>query len=229
MHYAPRTIAYACELLHLPLAPDAAALQRVHNRMFESGAPPYRNFSVTGEGITLSNPTSVPQAVSSAAFLRDRFQFREELTGPTTEEFTRRVLETSSQVCQARGLQIFTAQIVTIRTLVNPKHFKDSRDFLRQGMFGFGAELSDFGREAQLFGLRLVFPPSNDAPNAFTLRIESYAGDSRSLFLENQGSFGPTFVTRGLEPLGTNIEATYQFLVQRVLTFLAHFDARTEA
>jgi len=229
MHYAPRTIAFGCELLHLPLAPEPLALQKVHNRMFESGTPLYRNFSVTGEAVVLSNPTSLPQALSSAAFLKDRIQFREELTGMTTEDFVHRVLDTSAQVCEARGLQIFTAQVVTIRTLINPRHFKDSRDFLRQGVFGFGAELSDFGREAQLFGLRLVFPPAQEQSNAFTLRIESYAGDSRSLFLENQGSFGPTVVTRGLEPLGAHIEATYEFLVRRVLTFLGHFDARTEA
>ncbi len=229
MQYTPRTIAYSCELLHLPLAPDPLSLQKVHNRMFESGSPRYRNFSVTAEGVLFSNPNSQPSAVSSVAFLKDRFQFREELTGLTTEDFSARVLETSALVCQTRGIQIFTAQQVTIRTLVNPRHFKDSREFLKQGVFGFGAELSDFGREAQLFGLRLVFPPSSETPNAFTLRIESYAGDPRSLFLENQASFGPTVLTRGLEPLGVNIETTYQFLVQRVLAFLGHFDARTEA
>ena len=229
MQYTPRTIAFACELLHLPLAPDPLPLQKVHNRMFESGAPLYRNFAVTGEAVVLSNPTSQPSAVSSATFQKDRFQFREELTGLTTEEFVRRVLETCALVCQARGVQIFTAQVVTIRTLVNPRHFKDSREFLKQGVFGFGSELTDFGREAQLFGLRLVFPPSSEAPNSFTLRIESFAGDPRSLFLENLANFGPTVVTRGLEPLGTNIESTYRFLVQRVLAFLAHFDARTEA
>jgi hypothetical protein len=229
MRYALRTIAYACELLHLPVPPEPRALQKVHNRMFESGDPPYRNFAVHREGVVLSNPTSQPQAVSSVSFLRDRIQFREELTGLTTEEFVRRVEGTSAQACPARDVQIFTAQVVTVRTLVNPKHFKDSREFLRQGVFGFGAELGDFGREAQLFGLRLVFPPGEKAPNAFTLRIESYAGDSRSLYLENQGSFGPVLLNRGLEALGANIEATYRFIVDRVLAFLGHFDARTEA
>src|SRR5262249_5203405 len=189
-----------------PLAPDPLALQKVHNRMFEGGTPEYRNFAVTADGVSLANPTTLPQAVSSAVFLKDRFQFREELTGMTTEEFVRRVVETTAAVCATRGLQLFAAQIVTIRTLVNPRHFKDARDFLRLGMFGFGAELSDFGREAQLFGLRLVFPPSGEQSNAYTLRIESYAGDSRSLFLENQGSFGPAIVARGLEPLAENIE-----------------------
>lgn len=229
MPTAPRTIAYGCELLHLPQVPEPGAIQRVHNRMFESGEPLYRNFSVTAEGVTLSNPTPQPQAVSSVAFLRDRFHFREELTGLTTEDFIRRVSEAGSEVAAVRGLQIFTAQVVTIRTLVNPRHFKDSREFLKAGVFGFGAEMADFGRDAQLYGLRLVFPPSEENPSAFTLRVESFAGDSRSLFLENQGTFGPTVVTRGLEPIQGNVQATYDFLVQRVLRFLAHFDARTEA
>jgi hypothetical protein len=229
MHYTPRTIAFGCELLHLPLAPEPLALQKVHNRMFEGGAPLYRNFAVTGDAVVLSNPGSQPQAVSSAGFLKDRFQFREELTGLTTEEFVRRVGETSQLVCQARGVQIFTAQIVTIRTLVNPRHFKDAREFLKHGVFGFGAELSDFGREAQLFGLRLVFPPSSEAPNAFTLRVESYAGDHRSLFLENQGSFGPILGASGLETIERNIAATYEFVARRALSFLEHFDVRQEA
>ena len=39
MPYEPRTIAFLCELFHAPQALDVAPLQRVHNSMFESGAP----------------------------------------------------------------------------------------------------------------------------------------------------------------------------------------------
>ena len=92
-----------------------------------------------------------------------------------------------------------------------------------------GGELDEFGREPQLYGMRLVFPPSSDSPNAFTLRVESFASDPRSLFLENQGSFGPTVAARGLEPIDVNIRSTYEFLVERVLPFLKHFDLRQEA
>ena len=229
MYYAPRTIAFLCELLHPPLAPDPQPIQRVHNRLFEAGSPPYQSFNVTPEGTVLSNPVTRPGSVSSASFLKDRFQFREELTGETTEAFAERIKSLTTQVCQERQIQIFTAQVVTVRTLINPKNFRDSRGFLKEGMFKFDGELQALGRDPQLFGMRLVFPPTQDSPNAFTLRVESFASDSRSLFIENQGSFGPQVVARGLDELAANVETCYAFIVDRVLPFLGNFDVRQEA
>ena len=229
MGYTPRTIAFLCELLHPPAVADPAPIQRIHNRLFTSGTPYYTSFNVTGEGALLSNPMTQPGAVSSAAFLGDRFQFREELSGLTTDEFVQRVEELTSMAVAEKNIQIFTAQVVTIRTLVNPRHYGDSRSFLKDGMFRFGEELELLGRAPQLYGMRLVFPPTPDSPNAFTLRVESFANDPRSLFLENQASFGPTPAGRGFEPLGENIRATYDFIVERVLAFVRQFDARQEA
>ncbi len=229
MYYAPRTIAFLCELLHPPLAPDPQPIQRVHNRLFESGNPPYQSFNVTPEATVLSNPSNRPGSVSSVSFLKDRFQFREELTGETTEGFVERVKSLTTQVCMERQIQIFTAQIVTVRTLINPKNWRDSRGFLREGVFKFDGELQALGRDPQLFGMRLVFPPTQETQNAFTLRVESFASDSRSIFIENQASFGPQVVARGLEDVGANVEKSYAFIVERVLPFLGNFDARQEA
>ena len=130
---------------------------------------------------------------------------------------------------EERPVQLFTAQVVTIRTLINPRRFQDSRAYLKDGVFGFGEELADLGREPQLYGMRLVFPPTPQEPWAFTLRVESFANDPRSLFLENQGSFGPLVGAAGYETLQHNIGATYDFLAQRALPFLGHFDVRQEA
>lgn len=229
MPLEPRTIAYACELHHLPQALEPLPLQRLHNRLFEAGSPPYPNFALAGDAIVLSKPASQPQAVSQLHVARDRFAFREELSDLTTEEFAAHVVSLSAEVARARGVQIFTSQVVTVRTLVNLRHFRDAREFLRLGVFGFGHELGTLGREAQLFGLRLVFPPTPQNPSTFHLRVESFAGDHRSLFLENQANFGPLLSTRSLEPVGANIETTYRFLVERVCSFLVHFDSRTEA
>ncbi len=228
MRYEPRTIAFLCELLHPPLAPDPTPIQKIHNRMFEAGAPAYKSFAVTPQGAELSNPTPQPGAASSVRFLGDRFQFREELSGLTTEDFAARVREIATAVAELRRLQLFTAQVVTIRTLINPKNFRDSRTFLREAVFGFGDELQEFERAPRLFGLRLVFPPEQEAPNAHTLRTESFANDPRSLFLENQSSFGPSMVVHGLSSIEENIRATYDFLVERALPFIARFDARRE-
>ena len=65
----------------------------------------------------------------------------------------------------------------------------------------------------------MVFPPqepdanlpnfNEDRPTANALRIESYAQDTRSLFLENQGSFGQIAVNDGLDILEQNIASAY--------------------
>ena len=252
MNHEPRTIAFLCDLRHPPVAPDPAALQKVHNRLFEGGAPIYPSFQVTDAGAVFSRPVSTPAglggppgghpgaaagspggfggtAVSSATFLADRMLFQEELSGLTVEEFTDRVRGLVELVAELRSIQVLVAQIVTVRTLVNPRRFQDSRTFLKDGVFGFGEELACFDREPHLFGLRLVFPPEGENQNAFNLRIESFAQDPRSLFLENQGSFGPTVGPQGVDALAANIRATYDFLVERALTFLGPFDAHQEA
>ena len=229
MPYAPRTIAFVCELLHPPLAPDAAPIQRIHNELFQGPDPAYQSFHAMPQGAALSNPVTRPGAVSTAEFLADRIRFREELSGLTMEAFCGRMHSVAERVAQARGIQVFTAQNVVVRTLVNPRTFKDSRSFLKQGVFGFDAETETLGRDPQHLGLRLVFPPSQEEPYAFSLRVESFGNDPRSLFLENQGTFGPTVLQRGTEPVVQNVERTYRFLTTRVLSFLEQFDARLEA
>ncbi len=229
MNYTPRTIAFLTDLVHPPLTPDPRAVQRLHNRQFEGPDPVYKSFHVTHEGAVLSNPVSSPSAHSSVSFTADRIRFREELTGLTAEDFAQRVRSIAAEVVGLLPLQIFTAQIVTVRTLVNPRHFSDSRQFLKAGMFGFGSEIMDFGREPHLYGIRMVFPPGPNEPNAHSLRIESFNSDPRSVFVENQASFGPTVVQNGLASIEENIVAAYGFVVDRALSFLSHFDARQEA
>jgi hypothetical protein len=230
MHYAPRTIALSTELFHPPIQPDPGPVQRVHNRLFQDGDPPFKSFAVTPFGAVLSNAVTRPGAVSQASFLADRFQFREELGSQTVEEFATSVRNVADLVAQETGnVQVFTAQQVTLRTLVNPRNFTDSREFLKQGMFGFQDQTADFGREPQLFGIRMVFPATQEQPCAYSLRIESFSNDPRSVFLENQATYSPILVTRGLEPVERNVLDAYEFLVERALRFLGRFDSRQEA
>ena len=171
-HYAPRTIAFQSEILHPLVEADPARLQRLHNHLFEAGQPPYSDFAVLQDGVMFSNPASRPGAISSVAISSERLLFREELTAMTVDEFAVRVRKLSEQVCELLGIQVLTAHQVTLRTLANPRHFVDSREYIKSGMFGFSDETEDFGREPQLLGLRLVFPPSEGEPNAHALRIE---------------------------------------------------------
>ncbi len=228
MLYAPRTIAFITEVFHPVLQPDPAPIQRVHNHLFQESDPAYGSFAVTHNGAVLSNPVTRPGAVSSATFLPDRIQFREELTGMTVDEFAQRVRRIVELVTQHIDIQVFTAQQVTIRTLVNPRNFNDSREFLCRGMFGFSDEIDVFERAPQLYGIRMVFPPDEQNPNAYSLRIESFSQDVRSIFIENQANYAPILVARGLDALVGNVDNAYQFLVDRALDFMANFDVRQE-
>jgi len=232
--YDTRTIAFICELMHPPSKTDVGAVQRVHNGLFQGGAPPYTSFAITPMGPVLTNPSVRPGAVSQAVFLPDRYQFREELGALTCEDFAARVRLVTEAVTAQTGLQDFSAQQVTIRSLVNPRHYQDSRELLRQGLLGMKEPLENFERDPALWGLRMVFPPQEpsedvaefggDRPNANALRIESYAQDPRSLFLENQSSFGQGTVSEGLNVVEENIASAYDFLTQRGLVFVGSFD-----
>ena len=222
--YTPRTIALVCELVHPAMTPDPVPIQRVHNQLYQTGDPPYQSFAVTGAGAILSNPVQSPGASSLAAFLPDRYQFREELSSLTYDDFAARVRTVSTQVSAARGVQIFTSQHVTMRTLVNPRSFHDSRQYLKHGMFGFDDETDVFGREPALLGIRLVFPPAEGRPGTHALRIESFSNDPRSLFLEIVSSYGPVVVEGGLPEVESNIHATYRFVTDQAMRFIGGFD-----
>jgi len=229
MSYKPRTIALFCDLLHAPLAPDARAIQRYHNELFEAGEPAYSSFSATPAGPVLANNPGQPGAVSQAIFLPDRIQIREELGPLTPEEFASRARSVAEGAAPHRGVQNFLAQSVAVRVLINPKNYKDARSFLRDGMFAFAAAVEDFERDPQLYGLRLAFPPdpaSGDAQQpAFNLRIESYARDPRSLFLECQGTFGPVVALGAMDAVQERVLEVQSFVLRKVLPFVARFDA----
>jgi hypothetical protein len=165
------------------------------------------------------------------AFLPDRFQFREELSSLTPDGFAHRVKSIATQVSELRGIQVFTAQQVTIRTLVNPRTFKDSRAYLKSGMFGFDDQVEAFARDPQLYGIRLVFQPDPEKgqSSAFSLRIESFNNDPRSLYIENQASFGPIMVEQGLDGVEDNVLSAYRFVVEETLRFVNRFDAPQQA
>ncbi len=227
--YAPRTISLVTDLMH-PAAPaDPAAIQRVHDQLFRSGSPPYSSFLVSPAGPFLSNPVGTPGANSFAAFRADRFQFCEELSSVTHDEFATRVRSVAEKVATQRGLQIFTGQQVTLRTLVNPRAYKDSRAYLKHAMFGFDDETKVFGSDPALLGIRFVFPATPERPGSHVLRIESWANDPRSLFLEIVSTYGPMRAGGALVQVEENIHGSYRFLTEPAMRFVAGFDTNSEA
>ena len=241
MDYQPRTIAFLAELLHPPQAPDPRPIQQLHNSMFQSGVPAYSSFAVTPMGPVLSNPSATPGSVSQAAFLADRVQFREEQTSLGPEDFAERVAGVAGALAEARGLQLFLAQQVTLRSLISLRNYKDAREFLRLGLFGLAERLEEFPADPSIYGIRLAFPavaqagndplspPDPAAQASWGLRIESYASDPRSLFLEIQGAFGPAAASGQAQAIRPRVLEAYRFLESRALAFVSRFDAPLEA
>jgi len=248
MDYQPRTINLVVELLHPPVGNDPRPVQRLHNELFAEPAPAYAGFHVTQLGPVLSNPMALPGAVSQVAFLPDRGQFREERSGLTHEDFAERVRRVAGRSAELRHVPLFVGQTVVIHSLVNPRTSQDTRVFLRDRVLGLGEAVEPLGHPLDLVGLRLNMRP-NAAPlgdeggraedrASFALRIESWAQDARSLFIELAGNFGPIAVAdaaqgppqalSGPTALEGNVLATYRYLERNVLPFLARFDRRAD-
>ena len=109
-----------------------------------------------------------------------------------------------------------------------PAHVRDSRAFLRQGMFRFGVETEVLGRDPQLYGLRLVFP------RATSRRTRSPCGSSRTTVIplalpREPGDVRALITGRSLTQIEENVRSTYVFLRERAIAFVARFDARQEA
>lgn len=230
MLYDPRTIAFICEVFHPPMAHDAAKVQAIHHELFKERRVGYQNFNFAPGGVMLSNPAAQPGANSSLSVLADRLRVVEELTEASIDDFIARLEKVLPLAVSKLEIQVATACQVSVRSLVNVRSFRDSREFLARGMFRFDeADLAAFGRPSQMLGLRMLFPQSGEERAFYALRIESYNADPRSLFLENVGTFPGVMPAGQVTAFAEAVRATYGFLAERTCNFLARFDGRPDA
>ncbi len=229
MLYDPRTIAFLCEVFHPPVAHEAPRIQAIHAELFADPRTGYRNLHFGPGTATLSNSLATPNANSSVQILGDRLRLTEELTESSMDDFLGRLERVTRLGGTKLEIPVYTACQVSVRTLVNPRHYRDSREFLARGVFRFGEEdLTTFGRPSQMLGLRMVFPQSGTERAFYSLRIESYNGDPRSIYIENVGTFPGIVPAAEAGRLTECVRATYDFIVERALAFLGRFDAKTE-
>lgn len=215
------------ELIHAPSEPDIRSLQKVHDELFSDASPPYAGFQTVPGGAMLANPAPGPGVVSQVAFLADRVQFREERTAMTPEEFGPRMRQVLEVAAPRRGIrQLLLCQVV-LRCLINPRHWTDTRELFRQGMLGQEG-LASFGRDPGIYGARLSFPArQGESDPPIELRVESFLQDPRSLFVEVQSAGGSLHLPEGLDQLEAHVLSTYEFLTQRVVSFIGHLDSRS--
>ncbi|MCA8947902.1 MAG: hypothetical protein KDE27_00270 [Planctomycetes bacterium] len=225
MTYDPRTIAFCAEVLYPPQHLRADLAQSVHNALYRRPELSYQNFQIAPDGIHLTNLPQAPGQVSMVTFLADRVVLREELRGTTVEDFGTRLVNVVSTAFQTLGVNQTIAQQIVVRSLIQPRNFRDGGAFLSQRLIAPGTEAwSAIGRPVQQLGVRFVFPPHGAANQTYHVRIESWPQDNRSVWIENTGAFaGPTQAAE-VPRLADNLYATYRFLTGPVCDFLAGLD-----
>ncbi len=229
MDYPMRSIAYLAEILHPQKQHSPTDLQKVHAAAFSDARCQYQNFALVNGGALLSNPPGAPNVVSSATFLPDRIQLREEMSGISRESFQERIEVLASLAFQHLAVPQFLLQNFVVRSLVNARNFYDSREFMARSLFNMEEEdFSCLQRKPHIFGMRLVFPQTSDNRGIFNVRIESYANEPRSLFIENVGIFQSIVNPTNLNELTSNFFATYDYIDGNLIDFIAQFDGREE-
>lgn len=227
MLYDTRTLAFICELFFPPVQTiEAARIQSIHNELFANPRLGYRNFNFIQGGVVLSNPLQAPSANSTFTVMADRFRIAEELTEVSLDDFIARLDLVLKLATQKLEIPLFTASQVSVRSLVNPRQFRESREFMAKGVLRLkDDDLEAFGRPCQLFGMRLVFPQNQTSRGFYALRMESWTGDPRSVYLENVGTFtGVVPAAEAGKHFSENVRATYDFVTDRAVGFLARFD-----
>ncbi|MHC5062910.1 MAG: hypothetical protein ACYTG5_02915 [Planctomycetota bacterium] len=227
MSYEPRTIAFGAEILHQPIAIQAETVQGIHNSLYQEQEIGYQNFQVSKDGIHLTNPGQTPGTISMATYLPDRIVIREEYRPCTVEEFATRVVNVGDTSYRSLGVNLSLAQQFWVRTLVNPRHVNDSRKFVAERFLAGGmGSLSPFGRDLHSMGLRYTFLAPEDQEGMFSLRLEPWTQDCRSLWLEVVGQFTRPINSSDLPNLSEHLYSTYEFMTGPSLEFVAQFDQK---
>lgn len=225
MSYDPRTIAFLAELLYPPLQLRSDTAQALHNALYKRNETRYLNFQIAQDGIHMLNVPESPGSVSQLTLLPDRLVMREELRGITHEDFAQRLVQVAGIVLPHLGVAQSLAQQFIVRSLINPRHSQDSREFLAHRLIGADdPPWARFGRPIASLGLRLTFPQTDKHRDMYHLRVETWTQDPRSLWVELAGSFTNPVSTENLPEIGSYVHATYRFLCGPAFEFLAGFD-----
>ena len=190
MNYPMRSIAFVTELIHPPKRHDAAALQRLHSVAFADGECRYQNFQMLPVGAQMSNPPGRAQSVSTCTLLADRVQVREEMTGIGREEYEARLERMARYAMLNLDIQAFVVQQYVVRALINSRYYVDSREFVARALLNMETEsFASLDRTANILGIRFVLGTGDAKQGVYNVRVESFAQDHRSIFIENVATF----------------------------------------
>lgn len=225
----PRSIAFIVDCVHPQVRHEPASLQRLYSKLAAAeGGLGYANFNMTPVGAqmtTVHGPASIPGGTSHSAltFGVDRIQVKEEWPQITLDDFIDRARTAVETTMNELPIPMFGAIQCVIRCLVNAQGTSDSRQYFDDNFFRMDETSQEhLGRQANLLGLRLAFPAVEGDASVHNVRIESFNGDVRSIFLEECGVYQTPITVEDSSPIETAIRGAYDFLTQNVADYLRH-------
>lgn len=227
--YDPRTIAFVTELIHFPMHHEPAALRDVYNKLGDRNPSWYMNFNVDpnqgGAQMVTMRPGAPQAQVSAVTCMPDRIQLQEEMTDLTLDGFLERVHAVVEICGEALQIPQFNVQQNVVRSLVTPRHAADSRQFIGERLCSLqGEQLAVMQRPVGTLGLRFMFPADESDNTLYNVRVESYNFDIRSVYLEVAGTFPDAVALNDRDKVATSLQATYDFMHDRLCAFVASFD-----
>jgi hypothetical protein len=223
----PRTISILAELIHIPTKQPFERLRDVYNAI--SGSCGYDNCIRLPVGARLERGQgqSENEEVSTMTFLTDRVQMVEDNLAMSVEGVGKKLAAVLEKAMPTLGIPFFLAQQFTVRAIAAPNSFKTASEFIGRSLFRIGEEdVAVLERPTNIFGLRLIFPPTKNLAHNFNVRIEAYTRDPKSVYIENVGVFKAPIEFARLEVLQKNLELTSEFISSNVCRFLSQYDRR---
>ncbi|HAK96139.1 MAG TPA: hypothetical protein DCM87_14380 [Planctomycetes bacterium] len=220
----PRTNALLIELIHLPVQHSPTRLRSLYQELCTQCE--FDNFIRRPNGAVIERPASEEAGLARLTFSTDRMHFMEEGGLVTMDSFCQRLEAILGRSMDVLGIPVFLMELCTVRMVATPGHFDSASDFIGSRLLSFGAaDLSQLGRPTKVFGLVLSVPPAHDLRDSYTLRVEVFARDPKSLYLENAGTFRTPINRADIAAAGSAMRATGEFVTERLCPFLSRFDA----
>lgn len=223
MDVSTRLYSLAVEAVFMPAQLDEKKCREIFGRISESHS--IATYQSLSDGSVLMSSKDEKTNLARYRISRDRLGISYEFCAQSLNYYQAMADDFLKVFISVTGNALFLMHSVIIRKLVNIKGVEDGRAFL----IGKVASMKDenfrpFGRPLHAFGTRLFFPPLQEDPAAFEVKIESWMEDYRTLFLECAGVYSvPVDLKINSAGISADVVRTDGFMDKNAIGFLSQF------
>jgi hypothetical protein len=211
------------EVLHLPMQHAKTQLRTLYTKL--CSLCDFENFTQRPGGARIERPASEEAGLARVTFGPDRITFSEEGGLLTVDGCCERLEAILAESMDLLGIPILLMEQCTVRAVVTPGAFRSASDFIGTRLMNIGSgDFSAIGRPTSVFGFRLVAPATAEARDSYSVRVEVFARDPKSLYLENVGTFRQPLNRADLHTVAQSLRDTSSFVSEKLCSFLSLFD-----